>query len=274
MMKVSFILLDWHVRESFHVLEYLNQQSITRDQYEIIWIEYYERKWWHHPKYAPDQYVTMNRPRAETYHKHKMYNLGLQMALGDIVCILDSDAVLTCNFVREIISSTRPGVVLHLDEVRNHNKAYYPFCYPTTDQLKAKPSNWTGFTTRGMESTEDMIHRRNYGACMAAWKTDLIRIGGADEHEDYRGYICGPYDMTFRLRNAGVKEVWHPGEFVYHAWHPHQDGAGILREFGPHDGRHMSTRALMNLNNGRVLPWVENEDIKQCRLSLQKIKIG
>ena len=41
---VSFVLVDWSCRESFHTLHYLNQQNIPRDQYEIIWIEFFDRK--------------------------------------------------------------------------------------------------------------------------------------------------------------------------------------------------------------------------------------
>ena len=42
--KVSIILLDWSCRESFHILHYLNDQTIQREKYEIIWIEYYGRR--------------------------------------------------------------------------------------------------------------------------------------------------------------------------------------------------------------------------------------
>jgi len=42
--KISVILLDWMCRESFHIFRYLNHQTVRRDEYEIIWIEYYSRK--------------------------------------------------------------------------------------------------------------------------------------------------------------------------------------------------------------------------------------
>jgi hypothetical protein len=99
---------------------------------------------------------------------------------------------------------------------------------------------------------------------MAARREDLIAIGGADEHIDYLGHICGPYEMTFRLVNAGKRELWHPSEFLYHVWHPGQ--AGENNYVGPHDGRHMSSRALQVRFSGRVLPFVENEAIRQLRL--------
>ena len=36
--KVSVILIDWGVRESFHSVHYLNRQTVNRDDYELIWV--------------------------------------------------------------------------------------------------------------------------------------------------------------------------------------------------------------------------------------------
>jgi hypothetical protein len=99
---------------------------------------------------------------------------------------------------------------------------------------------------------------------MCARREDLIAIGGADEHIDYLGHICGPYDMTFRLVNMGRREVWSESEFSYHTWHPGQ--AGSDNYLGPHDGRHMSTTALEALLTGRKTPLVENDAIRARRL--------
>ena len=42
--KISVILIDWGVRESFHCLHYLNRQTADRKDYELIWLEFYDRK--------------------------------------------------------------------------------------------------------------------------------------------------------------------------------------------------------------------------------------
>ena len=63
--------------------------------------------------------------------------------------------------------------------------------------------------TTGLLDNVDPLHTRNYGACMSALREDLLKIGGADEHIDYLEHICGPYEMTFRLVNAGKREVWY-----------------------------------------------------------------
>jgi len=41
--EVSVVLLDWEVRESFHLLHYLRHQTAARDRFEVIVIEYYSQ---------------------------------------------------------------------------------------------------------------------------------------------------------------------------------------------------------------------------------------
>ena len=41
--RVSLILLDWSVRESFHLLHYLARQDVPRDDFEVLVVEYYSR---------------------------------------------------------------------------------------------------------------------------------------------------------------------------------------------------------------------------------------
>lgn len=276
--KVSIILLDWSCRESFHVLDYLAKQTVPRDQYEVIWIEYYNRR-------APqidqkleecaaagrppivDWWVVMGTSKNVYYHKHLMYNIGIVLSRGDIVVICDSDAIVKDGFVETIVQSfeEEPNLVLHLDEVRNNDRRFYPFNYPRIEEVTGEGCiNWEKGKTTGLWDTEDILHTRNYGACLCAVRADLISIGGADEHIDYLGHICGPYDMTFRLVNFGKKEFWHPEEFLYHVWHPGQ--AGDNNYLGPHDGKHMSTTALEARRTGRTLPLVENPAIKIMRL--------
>lgn len=274
---VSLILLDWTCRESFHFLTYINNQNVPRDQYEVIWIEYYSRR---SPEIqnmlddsknagkppAVDKWIVMDMPEDVYYHKHLMYNIGIVVSKGEIIVICDSDAIVTENFVKTIIDSFRedPNIVLHLDEFRNNKPEFHPFNYPTIEEILGEGCiNNHGGKTTGVLEVKDPIHVRNYGACMCAKKADIIAIGGADEHIDYLGHICGPYDMTFRLMNLGKKEIWHMDEFLYHTWHPGQ--AGVKNYLGPHDGRHMSTTSLESLKSGRILPLLENGAIQLVR---------
>src|SRR5262249_28117567 len=116
--------------------------------------------------------------------------------------------------------------------------------------------NWDGNVTRGLRAETDRLHELNYGACMAARRRDLLRIGGADEHLDYLGYLCGPYEMTFRLVNAGMcAERWLEDEFLHHVWHPNTGGCNTDYQ-GPSDGRGMALRARDAGASNRVAPKV------------------
>lgn len=256
------------------MLDYLNEQTARREDYEIIWIEYYDRRSpqiedrVNRPQTRPviDRWIVLDMPRDIYYHKHLMYNMGILASRGTIVCFCDSDAVVGGGFVASILAAfeAHRGIVLHLDQVRNKSRKFYPFNHPSVEEIVGEGcDNYKGGTTTGLRDTEDFLHTRNYGACMCALKEDLIKIGGADQHISYLGHICGPYEMTFRLINAGKKEVWHQKEFLYHTWHPGSDGH--RNYLGPHDGKNMSTTALRLLNSGRVLPLVENPAVNALR---------
>jgi len=276
--QVSILLLDWSVRESFHTLHYLNHQTVPRETYEILWIEYYDRiapeiqsgLTEYAEKKRPafvDQWVVLEMPSSVYYHKHLMYNVGIVLCQGKIVVICDSDAMVKPTFVESIIKTfdADPLTVLHLDEVRNNNKKFYPFNHPSFQEVIDQGCiNWNNGKTTGLLDKKDILHTRNYGACMCALREDLIRIGGADEHLDYLGHICGPYELSFRLKNAGKKEIWHESEFLFHTWHPGADG--IDNYLGPHDGFNMSLRALDLLKTARILPFVENPAIRLLRM--------
>ncbi|MBI5448479.1 MAG: glycosyltransferase [Gammaproteobacteria bacterium] len=262
--KISLVLLDWSVRESFHFLHYLGEQTLPRDQFEVIFVEYYatissELKVFEHQL---DSWVILDMPVSSYYHKHLMYNVGLFYAKGDIIVICDSDAMVKPGFLQTIVShfESHPSSVLHLDQFRNNRRDFYPFNYPSFEEVEGEGCiNYIKGKTEGLVLADDPLHRRNYGACFCAKREDLIAIGGADEHVDFVGYICGPYDLTLRLINLGRAEVWHETEFLYHTWHPGQ--AGENNYLGPHDGRHLSTTSLEMLVTRATEPHVKNKAI-------------
>jgi hypothetical protein len=275
-LKISVILIDWGVRESFHSLHYLNQQTIDRDEYELIWLEFYHRK----PQElldlvacgtskSPmlDKWIVLGYPDDYLFHKHRLYNVGILAAAGDVCVICDSDAIFRPTFLQSLLEgfAKTPNAVVHLDEVRNVNQAFYPFNYPSIEDILGPGCiNWRGDTTLGLDNSPDMLHHANYGACMAARRRDLLAVGGADEDLDYLGYICGPYDLTFRLANYGRTERWLRNEYLYHTWHPNQYGWNTDYQ-GPHDGHHLSLLALEARTTCRIEPSVKNPWIGQAR---------
>lgn len=278
---VSIVLIDWSCRESFHILDYLAKQTVARGTYEIIWIEYYAKRAREIDlaigkarvldQIPPlDKWIVLGMPQSQYYHKHLMYNAGILASSGKVVTFCDSDGIVSPTFVASIIDSFAkdPNIVLHMDQVRNREKRFYPFNYPSiAEVMRDGRTNLVDGKPAGLLDTSDPIHSRNYGACMSALRQDLVAVGGADEHIDYLGYVCGPYELTWRLINWGRKEIWHDSEWTYHVWHPGQLGADNY--FGPHDGFHVSSTALSVRQSGRILPLLENPAIEALRSSGQ-----
>ena len=266
--KVSLILLDWAVRESFHLLHYLKNQTVPRDYFEVIVLEYYDHvsPAVRHFESEVDTWVLLQMPGDCYYHKHLMYNAGIVLSEGDVLMFGDSDAMVRPTFIERIATSFERDrlLVYHMDEFRNVRRDFYPFNYPSFEKVLSDGCiNNVGGKTKGVLDKVDPIHTCNYGACMCARRDDIIAIGGADEDFTYLGHICGPYDMTFRLMNFGRRLVWETEEYLYHTWHPGTDGADNY--LGPHDGMNMSTTALQSLTSGRIQPLVENRAISELR---------
>ena len=282
---MSIILLDWSVRESFHTLDYLNHQTYDRDRFEIIWIEFYGRKSDEIERRFEkcrelglpepvDLWIRLNESSDQCYHKHVMYNEGILRARGDILVILDSDAILRTDFIQTIHEEfeRQLQLVLHFEQIRNFDQKYYPFCYPSIREMigegcvNADMGTPHGFETRAKSLKQDwsLWNSYNYGACFCARKEDVVMIGGADEHVDYMGHVCGPYEMTARLINAGVDDKLHSDHYLFHAWHPNQGGTNNYS--GPSDGNGMSTTAMEIPKMRRILPLQENLEIKKRRL--------
>src|SRR5215467_12744864 len=57
-----------------------------------------------------------------------------------------------------------------------------------------------------------------------------------------------------KILNLMSSRLWHPGQ------------AGEKNYVGPHDGRHVSTRALRAKLTGRIIPFVENSALRKLRL--------
>jgi len=273
--RLSIILLDWSCRDSLHALHWLNQQDVPRDSYELIWIDLYDRV----PAEALEQADTVvTLHQRGLYHKHVGYNVGLLLARGELVTICDSDAVFPHDFVSSIFNSFDPpaGCAEPRSDCRSqvlmHHELRTSLTYPeslcTADELNDR-ARW---------KWRDL--HPNVGACLTVRRDDALRFGGFDEHKSYRGYLCGPYDLGWRLVNAGLPEIWHdPSVILWHFAHPDPVGSsGVIPSLrtrletlsAPHVDLH-ALRAVESFSLGRLLPLRENPEIHALRLARRRI---
>lgn len=244
-MDLSIILLDNSARERFHTLDWLAQQTVSRDRYELIWVECHDREL-DVVKNKVEKLITMHQ--VGLANKPPAVNAGIIAAEGRIITMCDADAVYPPEFVASVIDSFDESrkVLMHYEGRSNDT---YPDGF-TLEQIKEMPFGvWP-----------------NVGACLSVLRRDAIGFGGLDEHDSYHGLICGPNELTWRMMNSGVPEVWHD-LLIYHFRHQGSDGLAI-KEVGPtqkHINWHNLT-AVEGFRSGRLLPLVENPEIHRLRM--------
>lgn len=263
---LSIILLDWSVRENFHALEWLNNQTVDRSLYEVIWVEAHDRVL-DFIADKVDQHIVCHQ--RGIYHKHAAWNAAALHARGELVTFSDSDAIYPPDFVASILKNfgcaadarPRPLVLMHYEW---RTLSTYPGGIMQMSQLS---------------DFEWMELWPNVGACMTIRISDFIRYGGLDEHSSYRGYMCGPYELGWRMVNAGVPEFWHDPEVAL--WHfahpdpPHTLGNRFSFKIWaetrhPHINGH-ALKAVEAFSTGRIAPLRENSEIWRRRMARRKI---
>lgn len=266
--KVSVILLDWSCRERFHTLDWLLKQDVPRQMYELIWVELYDRVI---PEVLKKADTLITCGQKGMYHKHIAYNIGLLDSQGEIIVICDSDAIYPIDFISSIFksfytnnsSSAQPLVLMHY---QLRTSFTYPDNLKDRDELRDDKWRWWPLNP-------------NVGACMSVRKQDAIRFGGFDEHKSFRGYLCGPYDLGWRLINAGIPEHWHATSVT--PWHfAHPDPVGVneialtLKRMHQNTYPHVDLHALTAVeafSTGRLQPLKENRDIFKLRMLNRQI---
>jgi len=266
LLKVSVILLDWSCRERFHTLDWLNNQDGPREQYELIWVELFDRV----VREALDKAdLVITCGQKGLYHKHIGYNIGLLHSKGKIITICDSDAVFPPDFIDSIIKSFNFTDASTPDSlVLMHHQWRSPALYPDElkDIIELQQYPWVDLWP-------------NVGACMSIVKSDAIQYGGFDEHRSFRGYICGPYDLGWRLINTGLTEKWHDESIaLWHFSHPDPPATygqpfslKLWREKSYSHIDHHALSAVEAFSTGRFLPLKENPEIFKMRMNQRKI---
>jgi len=208
MLKVSVILVDGMFRERFHTISFLQAQTLPVDQYEVLWVEYFDRV-------HPELIATLSRQencrhiklgREEPYHASCCFNAGISSASGDLIVIMDGDLCFESNFLEALIEEHERNRQLVCYVQRYDETPQVDHGHPCLDKLKA---------------TTQLSNPYNSGACLSVRKKWLEQIDGFDEHPLWSSnYHRNDLDVYTRLVALGLDVQWHPNLRVYHPWHP------------------------------------------------------
>lgn len=94
-------------------------------------------------------------------------------------------------------------------------------------------------------------------ACLSMRRVDALRLGGLDEHAHFCVAAGAPFELGWRLINAGIEAGWHPRVTLELACAPARSEAAIAA-------------AVDTLRSGRLLPLQENPAVRAARLAQRR----
>lgn len=138
------------------------------------------------------------------YEKPKMCNLGVSLASGETIALLDSDRILPRGYFGEVEKRMEPGSFFSCEKLMNLNR-------PHSDEEidSGKTDHHVEFKSKGWE-----IRRKNlFSGNTTFLKKDYLASGGMDER--FVGYGFADNDMTYNIHSKGMKAVWVDAEEVH-----------------------------------------------------------
>ena len=99
-MKISVIMVDGGFRENIFGVEYFLKQTFDVNEYETIWVEYYDSP--HHALADYPQTKVIKLNRKDKYHPYRCFNRGIAEAKGDLLVIPDADVIVENDFLKKV----------------------------------------------------------------------------------------------------------------------------------------------------------------------------
>lgn len=205
--KISVIMVDGGFRERFHLIDYLNRQTLPRDEYELIWIEFYSAVKEELKEKTNLKIITLNNSKEIPYHSSYCFNKGIQESKGDLIVVIDADQVVEPTFLETI--------------KREHEKCDELVMYiQRWDELKDQHQALKSYELEYLRSVCRFVNLNNYGACLTVRKKWLLKINGYEQDPLFAELHANDKDCYARFKNLGLHIKWHPAERTYHPWHP------------------------------------------------------
>ena len=203
-------MVDGSFREYFHAIRAFGEQTMPYDEYEILWMEYYDSvkpELANMVKSIPNARI-MNLNRKDEYHSSYCFNHGIMAAQGELIVIPDADVVVEHEFLERLLT-------LHAEDEKlvMYN---YRFNEMKTDHVEP-------VTLEHLRKVCVLTHPSNWGGCVATRKWWFMHVNGYERHPIFAtGDHGNDFDMFTRFKALGLHVCWSPDPMlrIYHAWHP------------------------------------------------------
>lgn len=208
-MKVSIITWDASFRESYHTIDFFIKQDYPKDQFEFIWVDFYQNQ---NPSLLkkieglPNFSILNLRNRKDTpWHLGKCINAGIERSKGELLIIPDGDVVVPVNFlgtVEQVLSKTEEMAVY----------------FRRWDEPKESHDDVLSYKFEYLSEVCKLFNPTNYAGAVAFRRNTIQRVGLYEANDIFSGPGANGLELYIRLRNAGVPIKWHP-EKVFHPFH-------------------------------------------------------
>ncbi|MFW6032291.1 MAG: glycosyltransferase [Phycisphaeraceae bacterium] len=273
-LRISVVMVDGSFRERFHAIDAFANQNMARDDYELIWVEYYDRV---SPaleanlaKYPHCRAVCLGREGV--YHSSYCFNRGIVEARGEVIVIPDADVIVESDFLDKVWAD-----------------------HAECDRLVEYFHRWNEPEHAHREEV-DMDHLRrvceltnpaNHGACISVRTKWLLEINGYDQHPVFStGFHANDRDVYTRLNNLGLSVRWNPDVKLYHPWHPatcvHAPNYIPQHQVIAHRGTSQMTQAYRGIDPARdsdppetlmaYVGWLQSRQLSFPRRLVRKLR--
>ena len=207
-MKISIISWDASFREKFHTVDSFCNQTYPEDDFEFIWVDYYNNDNRELQKkidsYSNATLLNLNNSKDTSWHLGKCINAGVKKANGDILVFPDGDIIVSKDHLKTIA-----------EELTNNKDLVVYF--RRWDELKDSHSS-ESYNESYLEQHTKLLNATNYAGCFALHRSTFLSINGYEESEVFAGPGANGKDTYLRLRNAGYAIKWH-NKKIFHPWH-------------------------------------------------------
>ena len=199
-------MVDGSFRENLFGAEYFLNQDFPTDEYEVIWVEFYEHANEQLPKSDRLQTICLSHPQDEVYHPSRCFNAGIKAASGEVVVIPDADQIVEPNYL---------SIVWKLHE-EHPKSAIYGYRFDEIEDGVLENNSFEELKNKCI-----LKNIKNFGGCLSVRKKYLEEINGYDEHPAFAtGFHANGTDVNQRLKNLGLGTIWSKDLILYHPWHP------------------------------------------------------